>query len=113
VIKSVAGATILSLFSYVFVSLTENLYSYDLIEMPNFATRELSEIPAQEVSLARLRRDEQREGQDRVRKNKMRRVAETLKKLDETEDIWLRRSPELHAALKQEVSDDGILLVAI
>ena len=46
-------------------------------------------------------------------KKKWKRAEETLKILDETEDIWLRRSPELHAALKEEVSFKVILLVAI
>jgi hypothetical protein len=107
--KSVAGAAILFiLITCAFVSLfqtEENLYSHDLIEKPDVATPESSEIPKKVFSLARL-------GRDFLRAKKKRPVEETLK-IDETEDIWLRRSPELHAALKQEVSVEGILVVAI
>jgi hypothetical protein len=113
--KSVAGATILSLitFAIVSLSLTMDLHSYDFFETPNVPAVELSEIPEQEVSLARLRRDEKLLYQASLRQKKWKRAEESLKILDETEDIWLRRSPELHAALKEEVSFKVILLVAI
>lgn len=62
------------------------------------------EAPHQEVSLARRRRDEKMKYHSFLREKNMRRRAETLKLLDETEDIWFRRSPEQHAQLIEMVS---------
>jgi hypothetical protein len=87
-------------------------YFYDLVKTPGVDSTDSPEIPEQEVSLARLRRDEKLLYQASLRQEKLKRAEETLKTLDETEDIWLRRSPELHAMLKEEVSFKGILLVA-
>ena len=103
----VAVATILSLVTYIFIFVTEDASS-SYAPQPNTShahavTPNTSEIQNQEVSLARIRRNEQIKHLSWFRNKKLRRFAKTLNILDETEDIWLRRSPEEHAALNDMV----------
>ncbi|KAK1734015.1 hypothetical protein QTG54_015273 [Skeletonema marinoi] len=99
----VAVATILSVVTYIFIFVTEDAsssYMHRNLNTSHAVTPNTSEIQNQEVSLARIRRDEQIKHLSWFRNKKLRRFAKTLNILDETEDIWLRRSPEEHAALK-------------
>ena len=104
----VAVATILSLVTYIFIFVTEDASSSYMHRNLNTShahavTPNTSEIQNQEVSLARIRRNEQIKHLSWFRNKKLRRFAKTLNILDETEDIWLRRSPEEHAALNDMV----------
>lgn len=97
----VAMATILSVVTYIFIFVTEDTsssYMHRNLNTSHAVTPNTSEIQNQEVSLARIRRL-----LSWFRNKKLRRFAKTLNILDETEDIWLRRSPEEHAALKEMV----------
>ena len=58
---------------------------------------------AVDESPARKRRDAEIQRLHSLRERKKWRNAATLKKLDATEDIWLRQSPEQHRALKEMV----------
>ncbi len=95
-----AVATIISLVIYVNVVISVDKVKLSIVG----STMDEDIAPIQQVSLARLRRDEEIQSQSLLRMRKMRRDAETLKNLDKTEEIWLRRSPEEHAVLKEMVS---------
>ena len=96
-----------SLVTYIFIFVTEDAsstYMHRNLNTSHAVTPNTSEIQNQEVSLARIRRNEQIKHLSWFRNKKLRRFAKTLNILDETEDIWLRRSPEEHAVLKEMVS---------
>ena len=92
--KFVAVATIISL--VICVDLIFSLDKYKRIIVGSAMDDVFATI--QYASPARLLRNEE------VQRQSLRRNAETLQTLDETEDIWLRRNPLEHAALKEMVS---------
>ena len=93
--KIVALAAALSLLLYALISISDlTAYSNGVSELPQVVTTETSSIE----------NDPTKRKKELLRKRKMMRGAETLNTLAETEDIWLRRSPMQHAALREEVS---------
>ena len=93
--KAVAAATILSLLLYALISLVEISDTPD-----DFG--ETNKVVSQGRFTINV--DPLTNGKQRRREMKLRRGAETLNTLAETEDIWLRRSPVQQAALRDEVS---------
>ena len=93
--KAVAAAAFLFLLLYSLISLVE------LSDTPD-GVNETNEVVSQ--GQATIKVDPQTKAKQRRREMKLRRGAETLNTLAETEDIWLRRSPMQHAALREEVS---------